>query len=78
MAEINHVLAVGAGVMGHGFAQTFALEGLRVSLVDNEAVLLERAWGWIRENPKFMLQSTLLGRAEVEVVLGRTRFGLAP
>jgi len=34
MKEIKTVMVVGAGVMGHGFAQTFALNGLDVFLVD--------------------------------------------
>lgn len=34
MENIQRVLVIGAGTMGHGFAQVFALNGLDVSLVD--------------------------------------------
>jgi 3-hydroxyacyl-CoA dehydrogenase len=50
MKEIKTVMVVGAGVMGHGFAQTFALNGLDVFLVDQNRELLDRARAWIREN----------------------------
>ncbi len=40
MKEIKTVLIVGAGVMGHGFAQIFALNGLDVLLMDQSQELL--------------------------------------
>jgi 3-hydroxybutyryl-CoA dehydrogenase len=74
MREINTVLVVGAGVMGHGFAQTFALNGLDVLLVDQNQELLDRARGWIHENLEFMVELELIQTPPIEAVLNRIRF----
>ena len=71
MHEIKTVLVVGAGVMGHGFAQTFALNGLNVFLVDKDQDLLERAMGWVRENLEFMVELKLFTASRVEPTLDR-------
>jgi 3-hydroxybutyryl-CoA dehydrogenase len=74
MKEINIVLVVGAGVMGHGFAQVFALNGIDVFLVDQSQELLDRAQGWIRENLEFMVELELIKSPEIEAALKRIRF----
>ena len=74
MKEINTVLVVGAGVMGHGFAQVFALNGIDVFLVDQNQELLDRAQGWIRENLEFMVELELIKSPEIEAALNRIRF----
>jgi 3-hydroxyacyl-CoA dehydrogenase len=56
MKEIKTVLIVGAGVMGHGFAQIFASNGLDVLLMDQSRELLDRARSWIRQNLEFMVE----------------------
>ena len=42
MREIKEVLVVGAGTMGHGFAQIFAMNHLSVWLVDEQEQFLKR------------------------------------
>ena len=71
MKDIQNVLVVGAGVMGHGLAQTFALKDLDVSLVDKDRELLDRAEVWIRENLEFMVELKLIQPQGVENALGR-------
>lgn len=71
MKDIQNVLVVGAGVMGHGLAQAFALKGLDVYLVDKDRELLDRAEVWIRENLEFMVELNLLKPQGVENALGR-------
>ena len=71
MKDIQNVLVIGAGVMGHGLAQTFALNDLDVSLVDKNRELLDRAEVWIRENLEFMVELNLLQPQGVENALGR-------
>jgi len=71
MKDIQKVLVVGAGVMGHGLAQTFALKNLDVSLVDKDRELLDRAEVWIRENLEFMVELNLLQPQGVDNALGR-------
>ena len=74
MKEIKNVLVIGAGVMGHGFAQIFAMNYLDVFLVDQNKNLLDRAEGWIRENLEYMVDLELLEKPRVEAVLSRIRF----
>jgi 3-hydroxybutyryl-CoA dehydrogenase len=74
MKEIKTVMIVGAGVMGHGFAQVFALNGIDVLLVDRGEELLKRAESWIRENLEFMVELEQLQAAEIDEVLGKIRF----
>ena len=74
MKEINTVLVVGAGVMGHGFAQIFALNGINVLLMDQSRELLDRARDWIRENLEFMVELDLLQPSGIETTLSKIRF----
>ena len=46
--EIRNVSVVGAGVMGHGIAQVFAMNGYQVNLVDISHEILDKAIGKIR------------------------------
>ncbi|WP_410332326.1 3-hydroxyacyl-CoA dehydrogenase NAD-binding domain-containing protein [Rhodohalobacter sp.] len=41
--EVRHVAVVGAGIMGHGIAQTLATGGYRVTLNDLSASVLTSA-----------------------------------
>jgi 3-hydroxybutyryl-CoA dehydrogenase len=74
MKEINTVLVVGAGVMGHGFAQVFALNGIDVFLVDQNQELLDRAQGWVRDNLEFMVELELIQSPEIEAALSKISF----
>ena len=67
--NVERVLVVGAGIMGHGFAQVFALNNLKVSLVDRTDELLEQARGWIRKNLEYMVELGELQRPQVESTL---------
>jgi 3-hydroxybutyryl-CoA dehydrogenase len=69
--DIQNVLVVGAGVMGHGLAQTFAMKDLNVFLVDKDRELLDRAEVWIRENLEFMVELNLPQSQEIENTLSR-------
>ena len=74
MKEIKTVLVLGAGVMGHGFAQTFALNGFEVLLMDQSRELLDRARNWIRENLEFMVELDLIRSPEIEAALDKISF----
>jgi 3-hydroxybutyryl-CoA dehydrogenase len=74
MKEIKTILVVGAGVMGHGFAQTFALNELDVFLMDQSPDLLDRARVWIRENLEFMVELDLIQPPEIEAALSKISF----
>lgn len=56
MASVETVLVLGAGVMGHGFAQVFAMRGHRVFLADTSTDQLKRAFEWIDGSLQFLVE----------------------
>ena len=50
MKAIRQVAVIGAGLMGHGIAQVFAVGGYPVTLVDIEDEPLSRAVEMVRSN----------------------------
>ncbi len=50
LPEVNKITVVGAGIMGHGIAQTFALGGYQVIINDISDELLNKATRQIRSN----------------------------
>ncbi len=68
--DIRTVLVVGAGVMGHGIAQVFAMSGYRVRLVDIKEEFLRRALERIRGSLEKLAAKGLL-REKPEEVLAR-------
>jgi 3-hydroxybutyryl-CoA dehydrogenase len=48
--KINNIAVIGAGTMGHGIAQVFALAGLQVALTDGDEQVLEKAKPRIQAN----------------------------
>ena len=48
--EINTIAVIGAGTMGHGIAQVFALAGKQVALTDSDTAVLGKAIPRIRAN----------------------------
>jgi 3-hydroxybutyryl-CoA dehydrogenase len=54
--KINNIAVIGAGTMGHGIAQVFALAGLQVALTDSDAQVLEKAIQRIQANLETCLE----------------------
>jgi len=71
---IDTALIVGAGIMGHGFAQFLALNKLKVYLVDQTDEFLDRGRGWIRDNLDYMIELGELAAAEKTATLSRINF----
>jgi 3-hydroxybutyryl-CoA dehydrogenase len=69
--DIKKILIVGAGVMGHGIAQTFAQAGYQVSLVDVIQKTLGRALGLIKSSLDTFTQEGLLTQSEIPEIIGR-------
>lgn len=63
--EIRRVAVVGAGLMGHGIAQEFAVAGYGVSLQDISAARLDAALAGMRENLALLAGSGLVDEARV-------------
>ena len=64
--EIRNIGVIGAGLMGHGIAQVFALKGYKVKLFDNDSKVLEAAPGKIRNNLQTLSEMGLVESREVE------------
>ena len=58
--EIRTIGVIGAGLMGHGIAQVFALRGYKVKLFDNDPKNLESAPERIRNNLQTLLEMSLV------------------
>jgi 3-hydroxybutyryl-CoA dehydrogenase len=68
--ENRKVVVVGAGIMGHGIAQTFAQGGFRVSVVDTTHEALERGLNLMKSSLDTMKEEGFL-EEPVEAVLER-------
>jgi 3-hydroxybutyryl-CoA dehydrogenase len=71
---IETALVVGAGTMGHGFAQLLAMHDIEVYLVDQTVELLDRARDWIGDNLDYMIELEILKISEKEAALARINF----
>ena len=65
------VAIIGAGLMGHGIAQIFALSGRQVWLNDLDEQMLEQAVGNIRANLNLFVNNGLVSADEVRPALSR-------
>jgi len=74
MREIQTTLVVGAGTMGHGFAQVFAMNKIPVCLVDETDALLKRAQGWIADNLHYMVELKEIKKGQIKSTLDRIQF----
>src|SRR2546428_12261620 len=68
---LRKVAVVGAGLMGHGIAQVFALSGREVILTDARAEALPRAQDGIAKNLNLFVKHELVSRAEADAALRR-------
>jgi 3-hydroxybutyryl-CoA dehydrogenase len=51
MNQIKHIAVIGAGTMGNGIAHVFAQYGFKVSLIDREKSILNKALEVIEKKP---------------------------
>ena len=73
MSEIRHVAVVGAGLMGHGIAQEFALGGFDVTLNDTSESKLADAKRNMAANFQFMTEMGLVTSEETAPVVDMIR-----
>ncbi len=74
LESIDTALIAGAGIMGHGFAQVLAMNGIDVCLVDQTEALLDRARGWIEDNLNYMIELGELQADGKAATLSRIEF----
>ena len=58
--EIRNIGVIGAGLMGHGIAQVFAIKGYKVKLFDNDSGVLKSAPERIGNNLQTLLEMGLV------------------
>ena len=73
MREVKQIAVAGAGLMGHGIAQSFALKGYSVTLFDLHDSILERALSQIRSNMETVVEAGLEKKENIEDVLSHIR-----
>jgi 3-hydroxyacyl-CoA dehydrogenase len=69
--KINNIAVIGAGTMGHGIAQVFALAGLQVALTDSDAEVLGKAIQRIQANLETCLEHGCANQDGAETVAAR-------
>lgn len=73
LGEIKRISVIGAGLMGHGIAQEFALAGYEVYLHDLSIDKLQSALKRVQENLEWLAQSGLVPRSKIEGVAERIK-----
>lgn len=71
--NINSVLVIGAGTMGHSIAQVYAQAGFEVSLVDLNQEVLEHAFSLIKLNLDTLAEYGRINSGEIPAILDRIR-----
>ncbi len=71
LSQIKRVAVIGAGIMGHGFAQIFAQGGYSVALYDVEENILNRAFERIAANLDTFAENGLIRKKEKTPILDR-------
>jgi len=69
LSQIKQVAIIGAGIMGHGFAQVFAQKGFRVFLYDIEEKLLKGALSQIASNLDTFIEHGMIRAKEKKATL---------
>ena len=69
--EIKTISVLGAGIMGHGIAQSFLMGGYPVTLYDIRESILETARAHIENNLDLFSQAGLIKKGETKKALGR-------
>jgi 3-hydroxybutyryl-CoA dehydrogenase len=73
VSELRSIAVIGAGTMGHGIAQSCAMAGLDVTLVDVEERFLERGLSNMRTSLARFVKSNKLTNEQAEAALARVR-----
>jgi 3-hydroxybutyryl-CoA dehydrogenase len=71
--QIRNIGILGAGLMGHGIAQVFALKGYKVKLFDSDSGVLQSAPERIRNNLQTLLKMGLIESQELEDCLNHVQ-----
>jgi len=73
LADVRSISVIGAGIMGHGIAQVFAMGGYNVCLNDVTPEILSRAMVRIRENLRIFNENGFITAQEADAAYARIR-----
>jgi 3-hydroxybutyryl-CoA dehydrogenase len=73
MSKIENIAVIGAGMMGHGIAQIFALQGYSVALMDVKEELLSKALEGVRSNLTLMAERGIVNRKDIDPAISRIK-----
>lgn len=76
LSEIKQIAVVGAGLMGHGIAQSFAQKAYSVTLYDLTDSILEQALSQIRSNLETFVEVGLETKERIQKVLSQIRISI--
>jgi len=68
---IKRIAVLGAGTMGHGIAETFAMNGYDVNLYEVFDPIREKVMGTIRSELEILARYEVIAESEIESILGR-------
>lgn len=68
---IQKIAVIGAGTMGHGIAETFALHGFDVNLFDIDDTALNKALQSIRDELELLAEEQYIAHNQIESTLAR-------
>lgn len=71
LEAIRKISVLGAGIMGHGIAQSFLMGGYPVWLCDIKESILETAKGHIEKNLDLFCRAGFIGTGDIEPILSR-------
>lgn len=71
--NIKHITVIGAGTMGHGIAQLFALSGFQVILNDVSMEILDRALLRVKDNLNTCVDHGIISADDAEKVPGQIK-----
>ena len=73
MSKIENIAVIGAGMMGHGIAQIFALQGYSVVLMDVKEELLSKALEGVRFNLTLMAEKGIGRQEDIDPAISRIK-----
>jgi len=73
MVEIKRIAVVGAGMMGHGIAQVFAMKGYEVKLLDINEEILKKAMQSIEWSLNKFVEKRRIRKEDAEATLSRIK-----
>ncbi|MEM2737897.1 MAG: 3-hydroxyacyl-CoA dehydrogenase family protein [Candidatus Bathyarchaeia archaeon] len=73
-SEIRKIAVIGAGIMGHGIAQTCALTGYQTTITRRRRELFKETYDQIKSGLEFLVRNGIITQKEVEKALSRIEF----